>query len=124
MEDHKTQILLEAGRGRYAIAEFDEQNSELMPTESSIDIRTVLPYGITKRYIYSHHPQEDGLFKKGVAMAEVKKRCFDEMLDNLEKLVSEHAADAVLVDVVSNSESKTSWILAIDTQLILYRQNL
>jgi hypothetical protein len=123
MENYKTQILLEAGKGRYAIAEPDMEHSDLMPGRDSIDARSAIPYGTQKRLVYTHNLSEDGFFKRRTDMGVMKKRCFDDMLTDLEKMVSTQEADAVLVDVIrcSMTGQETSWVLMADAQLILYR---
>jgi hypothetical protein len=114
-------ILITTKIGNYAYARPDYEKLVLAPTLGYIDPNQVVPFGLQKRLLYTNPHGVGGIFQKNKTLGGARATCFSELLSELEKMVSEKGADAVLVEITADREEKTSWLLSAETQLLLYK---
>jgi len=119
MENSDVPILITTKIGNYAYARPDYEKLVLAPTLGYIDPNQVVPFGVQKRLLYTN--TYGGIFQKNRTLGRARAACFSELLSELEKMVSEKGADAVLVEITADREEKFSWLLSAETQLLLYK---
>ncbi len=117
-----TTVLMPWADGLYIVAKPDDENMQLGPVGEYVLPEDVVPFGFQKDLRYIHYQTEAGFLRKEYSPDYVRHLCFNDMLSELESMVSGRKADAVLVEITTDRFEDSKWMLGGHAQLLMYKK--